>query len=713
MAAIGKIRSKGKLLAIIIGLALFAFIAEELVRSFSSTRTDASMQVGKVLGKRVSLQEFQALFDEYQEVVKMQRGNDNLTEDDVNQVKDAVWNTYVQTKIIEHEAQLLGLTVTDEELQDVLNQGTHQMLRQTPFIDEQTGLFDANQLKKFLADYKLQQASNPQLAQQYQSLYHYWTFVEKSLRQQLLVQKYQALFTNCLLTNPIECTARYDAGKEEAAIDLVSFAYNDVSDDKITITDDDLKAKYEEVKELFRQYSETRNVKYIDVQVDASAADRKDLEGQFATYAADLAETTDAAEVVRKSTSLVTFLGLPVKKNAFPSDISTMLDSLAVGQTSRVFETKRDNTLNVMKLLAKESLPDSVEYRQIQVFADTPEQAHEKADSIYTALKEGADFELVAKNYGQTGETTWLTTAQYQTSPSLDINTRAYLEDLNTMAEGEIKNLVLDQGNIVYQVLHRRAFVDKYLVAVVKKTIDFSHDTYSAAYNKFAAFVSANPVGADLIKNAEKNGYVVREANDLNTAAHNLANIRGTRETLKWAFNAKEGAVSPMYECGDNNHLLVAVVDKINKKGYRDLSDSKVSEYVRVDVTKDKKSAVILDEIAGVSTLAAATEKGGKTATIEQITFTSPVFVITTGTNEAALAGAVAATDKGQFSATPVVGNAGVYVYQVTEKTPREGEYDAEQMKTQIKQAALQASRNYMNELYLNADVTDNRYVFF
>ncbi len=713
MAAIGKIRSKGKILAIIIGLALFSFIAEELFRSCQSTRADRMQQVGEVLGKKISLQEFSVLFEEYQEVVKLQRGVDNLSETDLNQAKDVVWNTFVQGKIVENEAKKLGLAITDEELQAVLNQGTNPMLRQTPFVDQATGLFDANQLKMFLAEYSAQQKTNPQAVQQYQSIYRYWTFTEKMLRQQLLTQKYQALFANCFLTNEIETKAVYEANKDEATIVLAAFAYNDVPNDDIEITNDDIKKKYAEVKGLFRQYDETRNVKYIDVKVDASAADRRDLLAQVNGYAADLAATSDPAEVVRKSTSLIPYLGVPVKKNAFPADISTMIDSLSVGETSKVFETKRDNTLNVLRVVSKESLPDTVVYRQIQVFADTPDAAHSRADSIYNALQGGADFELIAKNYAQTGEEITLTTAQYQTSPTIDADSKVYLENLNTLHEGEIKNVALTQGNVVVQILSRKGFVDKYICAVVKKTIDFSHDTYSAAYNKFASFVSANQTEQDIVDNAEKEGYVVRDFNDLTTAAHNIAGIASTRDALKWAFGAKEGQVSPLYECGSNDRLLVVVLDRINKKGYAPLTNPEVSDRVSDEITKAKKADVLLAEMGSVKSIDEAKSKGCKTDTIAQISFSSPVFVRIIAASEAPLAGAVAATEQGQFSKKPVVGDGGVYVFSVINRTAKPGEYDEEQVRGQIKQRAMQAAGAFTAELYNNAQVVDNRYLFY
>ena len=177
MAALGKIRKRGMILISIIGLGLFAFIAEEGFRSCEASRNDQRQQVGKVLGEKVNVQDFQKLIDEYTEVIKMQQGVDNLNEMQMNQVKDMVWQTYIQTKVVEDEAKKIGLTVTDAELQNILAEGTNPMLMQTPFVNRQTGRFDVNSLKKFIADYKTQQTANPQMAAQYQTLYKYWTFI--------------------------------------------------------------------------------------------------------------------------------------------------------------------------------------------------------------------------------------------------------------------------------------------------------------------------------------------------------------------------------------------------------------------------------------------------------------------------------------------------------------------------------------------------------
>lgn len=169
------------------------------------TSNEKRQQVGEVLGKKISVQDFQALVDEYQSVIKMTQGRDNLTEEELNQVKDQVWQQFVNNTIMETEAGKLGLTVTDEELQEILKTGTNPMLMQTPFVNQQTGRFDVTQLTKFLADYKKmqEQPQQAQVAEQYKQIYDYWNFIEKQLRQNILGMKYQSLLAQCLLSNPV------------------------------------------------------------------------------------------------------------------------------------------------------------------------------------------------------------------------------------------------------------------------------------------------------------------------------------------------------------------------------------------------------------------------------------------------------------------------------------------------------------------------------
>ena len=716
MAALGTIRKRGVILVCIISFGLFAFIAEEAFRSCDSAKNNERQQIGEVYGEKISVQEFQKLVDEYTEVIKMQQGQENLPEQQMNQIKDMVWNTYVQNQMIAKEAGKLGLTVTDAELQDILKTGTNPMLQQTPFVNQQTGRFDVSALQKFLADYKTQKANpaNAQLMDQYTKIYNYWAFIEKTLRQQTLAQKYQALLAHCFISNPVEAKMAFKEENEESQIQLAAFPYSDIQDDKVKVEESDLKAKYEELKARFKQPVETRDIKYVDIEVMASAADRAAINKDFAGFQTQLAAAADPAEVVRKAASSVSYLGIPVSKDAYPSDIAAVLDSMAVGSTSAVKANTADNTLNIVKLVSKQQLPDSVQYRVIQVAANSVAEAKTKADSIQGAISGGADFEAIAKKYGQTGEKAWMTTKQYEYAQTMDKDNKAFINTLNTASVNSLNQLQLGQGYVVLQVLDRKAMVDKYVAAVIKKTIDFSQGTYRTAYNKFSSFVSANQASADLLKNAAGNGYKVQELKDMTTASHYVANIHSTREALKWIFvEAKEGEVSPLYECGDNNHLLVVVLDKIHRIGYRDLSDPDVKEMVKAEVIKDKKAEQLMAKVNGVKSIAAAKAKGGKVSSVNQITFAAPTFIAATGASEPALSGAVSATKKGAFSAHAVKGNAGVYLFQVTNKTNRPVKFDEKTYEQKCRQKSMQYAGNFMNELYMKAHVVDNRYLFF
>ena len=716
MAALGTIRKRGVILVCIISFGLFAFIAEEAFRSCDSAKNNERQQIGEVFGEKISVQEFQKLVDEYTEVIKMQQGQDNLPEEQMNQVKDMVWNSYIQNKIVAHEAEKLGLTVTDAELQDILKTGTSPMLAQTPFVNQQTGRFDVSALQKFLADYKAQKANpsaNAQMMDQYTKIYNYWSFIEKTLRQQTLAQKYQSLLAHCFLSNPVEAKMAFKEENEESKIQLAAFPYSDIQDDKVKVVESDLKAKYDEMKARFKQPVESRDIKFVDIQVEASQADRAALKKEFAGYHTQLAAAADPTEVVRKSASTVAYLGIPVGKDAFPSDIAATLDSMAVGATTAVKANKADNTLNIVKLVNKQQLPDSIQYRVIQVAAASVAEAKTKADSIQGAISGGADFEAIAKKYGQTGEKAWMTTRQYEFAQSMDKDNKAFINALNTQAVNATSQLQLGQGYVILQVCDRKAMIEKYTAAVIKKNVDFSQDTYRTAYNKFSSFVSANQTADEIVKNAAKSGYKVQDLKDITTATHHVANIHSTREALKWIFEAKEGSVSPMYECGNNDHLLVVVLDKINRIGFRGLDDPQVKEMVKAEVIKDKKAEMIEAKLNGVKNIAAAKSKGAKVSEVNQITFAAPVFVASAGASEPALSGAVSATKKGAFSAHPVKGNAGVYLFLVTNKSNRPVKFNEKAQEQKCRQKSMQYAGNFMNELYLNANVVDNRYLFF
>lgn len=719
MTALGKIRSKGILLIIIIGLGLFAFIAEEAFRSCNGIKGQNSQQIGEVLGEKIYVQDFQKLLEEYQDAMKLTMRTDNLSEDQLNQLKDQVWQQLVSERVMKEDCKKLGLTVTEDELQNVLNDGTNQLLTQTPFVNQQTGRFDVSILKQFIDAYRKAEASNnSQQLDQMRPAYNYWLFVEKNLRTQLLAQKYQSLLANCVLSNKVEAKMAFNEENEEAQIQLASIAYNTIKDADIKVTDEELKAKYEELKPAFRQQQETRDVKMVDVQVKASATDRGQLQKDMAGYQKQLAAAADPTQVVSKSGSMIQYIGLPVSGKAFQQypDIASKIDSMAIGTTG-VVENTKDNTYNIVRILSRTELPDSVEFRQIQVGGKTLEAARASADSIQKALAAGGDFQAIAKRYGQDSTTTWFTGAMYEQASTMSQDNRAYIEALLNGAVGSTQNIELTQGNVVIQVLNRKAMKSKAVAAVIKKEIRFSDNTYSKAYNRFSQFVTQSQASlADLQKHATKFGYTVQDLNDFATSSHTVGNVGGSgiRDAIKWIFEAKEGQVSQLFEAGkENDHLLVLCMTKIHPQGYRPWDDAQVKEILKREVIRDKKAEMIMAKLKGVNSIAAAQAKGAKVSTVNQITFAAPAFIQATGAAEPALSGAVAATAQGKFCSAPVKGNAGVYVFQVVKKQMRPAKYNEEQQIQMCRQRAMQYMGNFMQDLVFGAGVVDNRYLFF
>ncbi len=475
MATLQNIRSKGPLLVIVIGLALFAFIAGD---AWKVLQPHQSQDVGEVNGESISAQDFQALVEEYTEVIKFSSGNSALSDEQTNQIKDEVWRTYVNNKLIEKEAKKLGLVVSKAEIQAIINAGVHPMLQQTPFRNPQTGAFDKDMLKKFLVDYsKMNKAQMPsQYAEYYESMYKFWSFLEKSLIQARLQEKYQALITKSLFSNPVEAQDAFDARVEQSDLLLAAVPYSSIVDSTIVI---------------------------------------KDSGGVFGPY----------------------------------YNVS-------------------DNTLNSFKKLATAAMPDSIEFRQIQVVAEDAEKTKTLADSIYNAIKGGASFAEVAKKYGQTGEPTWISSANYE-GAQIDGDNLKYITAVTTLGQNELTNLALGQANVILQVTNKKAVKDKYKVAVIKRPVEFSKETYSKAYNEFSQFIAANNTLEKMIANAEDAGYKLLDRADLYSSEHGIGGIRGTKDALKWAFEAKAGEVSGLYECGESDRMLVVGVASIVPEGYR------------------------------------------------------------------------------------------------------------------------------------------------
>lgn len=700
------------MLVIVIGLALFAFIAGDAWKVLQPHQ--GKQDVGEVNGEVLSAQDYQKMVDELSEVIKLTNGLNSLTEDQLNNVKDQVWQSYVNNKLIAEQAEKLGLKVTDAEIQSIIDQGTHPLLMQTPFRNPQTGMFDKDMLKKFLVDYANLNASQmpAQYVEYYQKMGAFWQFVEKTLAQSTLAEKYQNLVAKSLISNPVAAEDAFNSRTEQSDLLLAGVPYSSINDSTVQVSDSEIKDLYNEKKEQFKQLVETRDIRYIDVKVVPSDADRKAVEKEVTEYSNQLASTTaDFGTFVRSTGSSVNYSDVPVSKSVFPADVASRLDSTNVNEVYGPYYNQTDDSFNAFKLLAKVSSPDSIQFRQIQVYADTEEKTKTLADSIYNALKGGADFAAVAKIYGQTGEATWVNAQSWEGS-ELDADNSKFINTLLNQPVNELANLNMGQANLILQVMNKKSMQTKYKVAVVKREVEFSKETYNAAYNKFSQFVAQNTTIDSMVKNAEESGYTLMPRTDLSSAEHYVGGIRSTREALKWIFAAKPGEVSPLYECGENDHLMVVALDKIHEAGYRDINS--VAEMLRAEIRRDKKAEKIMEEMKKYNSIAQV--KGMKDAvsdSVKHVTFSAPAYISVTRSSEPVI-GAVAAKTAANKVSAPIKGNGGVYMIQVYAKEKGSEKFDAKQEEATLTNMAVRIAGNQLiNDLYQKAKVVDQRYLFF
>ena len=731
MAAIQGIRKHGKLLIAIIGIALLAFITEEFFRATEAQRNQNSGVISTINGKKVHSQEYSQLIEAYKSYISMTQGKTTFTDDEDAALKEQVWQSFVTNKLIEAEAAKLGLTVTDQEVRNVMAEGTNPMLAQSPFVNQQTGRFDANMLKSFLDEYKKMQAGTSQVPEQYREqydkIYSYWQFVEKTLKETLLQQKYNALLQMSITSNPVEGKLAYESTSTSKDLLLAAVPYTSINDNDVKVSDEELKAKYEEMKESFKLDADAKDIKYVAVSVKASAADKAELDKKMAEFAQEIGTTEDVASLVRRAQSSVTYIDIPRTADAFPQDISAQLDSMGVGAVKGPYYNVTDNTENIIRLIAKTQAPDSIQVRQIQVGGKDLDEARQRADSVYNALKGGADFATLAKKYGQTGDSTWLVSSMYENA-SMDEENLSFVNKAQSMAVGEMTNIDFPQGNIILQVVDRRNMVTKYNAAVIKCPLNYSSETSKAEYNKFSKFIAENKTFEAMEKNAAKAGYNVQTLNGVTTEdffsmryfsqpgmeRHMMRWI--SQDAKKWLFDqAEDGQVSPLYVCDNGNHLLVVGVTKSYKKGYLSLEDAK--EMVKAEVLRDKKAEMIMGKLKNAKTIdQVMAQKGAVSDSAKNVNFYAD------NQYDPVILGAVSKAKVNQFVG-PLKGQNAVFAFQVINETKNaEAKYDEQQYLTGAARThagmALNARQYYgespvITYLKKKAKVSDSRYLFY
>ncbi len=338
-----------------------------------------------------------------------------------------------------------------------------------------------------------------------------------------------------------------------------------------------------------------------------------------------------------------------------------------------------------------------------------------RADSILAVLNQGVSIDSVAKQFDQTAAKAWIVSNQYERS-LVNENDHKYLSLINNAQVNAFNKLVLDgQGTLIIQVTNRKNIITKYDVAVIKRTIDFSKETYSRIYNEFSSFLAANTNAESIEANAAKAGYKLQTRASVRSIEHTVADVQGTRDAMRWIFDedTKKGDVSQLYQCGQNDHMLVVIMGDIHKKGYLAWNDELIKNELTSEVLKDKKAVKLQEKMKGMKSMAEVSKiKDVITDTINHVNFSSNTFVVSTGSSEPVISGAVSKAKKGDFK-SGIKGNAAVFAFQVLNQTKNDTKFDKKQESMTVVQNNLRGLAGFIGDLRLKANVIDNRYLFY
>ena len=721
MAVLQKIRDRNVLLVSIIALALILFILSMSNKSCSGA---SATTAGEIAGEELSIEDYQKMVSNFQYMNDLTNPNAQNSEEMTNRIHDQAWQSYIVSKLVEKECEKVGLAVTDEEVEKVVTTdgmvGNQLSSYLRIFANPETMEYDANQFIT-LSNNLQELRDGGRMAEDQEKLYNFIVFAKEQIKNELLLSKYNTLMINGFISNPIEAKMNFNQRTAGKDILLVGIPYTSVSDSTINITDEEIAKRFETDKAKYAVLSEVRDAKVIDVVVTPSDKDKKDIELEFNSYYSELDSAStekEIAQVVRNSGSDMPYSKMMKSENAFPTYIKSLLDGtdtlqLSVGQTSKPRYDQLSNKYYTVKLVGKETLPDSVLQRRLLISGKDNKDRSARVDSVLKALNSngGKNFSDIAKTYNQNGDSMWISTSSFERSRMDNVDDQNFINSLFTSGTG-IHQLQLQSGDIlVYQIIATKSPITKYDVAVIEKTFSFSEDTYKEAFNKISSFLATNKTIAEIEANAEKSGYSVQSMS-LTSNQHHIGQVSHTNDAIKWLFDEAEiGETSKeIYRCGNNDHFMIVTLTGVSEGTS---SESVIKEGIKQELMNEKKAEIIMKSI-GNNVEKAKNYSNAGTDTLTNVTYNIPTMVPSTHSRELLVSTITSKTAVGKTSKA-FAGTNGVYMLTVLKNSEKEAKdvYEEKAEKEQMSQQNVgQAMNTMLYSLMKKYNVKDSRYKF-
>jgi len=697
MATLEKIRNRaGILIAVVIGLALFAFILQDVVSSGGSLFNRAQMEVAEVAGTSIPYELFQAKIDENENLQKLFSQQISLDEQTQLQIRERVWQDIVRSNIMQPEYKKLGIEIHENELLDMV-QGNHiHPIIQQQFGDPQTGAVNKEYIGMILKN-----LDNDPRARSY------WMYIEQEVIKDRMFTKYLNLIRKGLSVTSLQSKRSIADRTTKVNFDYALVPYSSISDSTIKVTNGDLKDYYNAHQNDYKQQA-SRDVEYIVFPIKASEEDIKATEEWINSAKAEFIASAEPKQFVSlKSDS-------PFDAKYYSAselkEFGTWALSTNVGDVmGPIFD---GNSYKVARLLDVKMMPDSVKARHILIAPKGQGQqdytsAKVKADSLLNVLKRGGNWNVIANQYSDDpgskekgGDLGWYPSGVMEGN---------FDEASFNNKKGDIKIVETRYGFHILEVMDRGKETKKAQLAILERKVAPSSHTTQAIYAKAAEFAGLNKTYEKFNSAANTNNLTKRIANNLLQNDRNIAGLESPRELVRWAFRAKKGEVSTVFEFGDM--YVVAALTQIREEGIAPLEQ--VTDDVKIKAIKEKKASILAEKAKSamksnnINDVARALNT--TVARAENVSFSS--YTLPSAGIEPNVIGTATSSTEGKLTG-PVQGNNGIYVLAVVSSTKENGDVTSEQFRLNN----MYQSRAYYEAyeaLKTNANIVDKRYNFY
>ena len=662
MASLQRIRNHGALLIAIVGLAMLAFILGDFLNSGSSFFNRSRENVGVIEGQKIHYSEYEAAKDQLTEVYKIESRRSDFDEDTYAQIRNQVWNMMMMDYTLRAQAKEIGMDVTVDELSELcIGENPHQILRSRRAFMDENGQFNRDAVKNLIAainDGSEEAAQNANL----QQAKTYWLYWEKAVRISYMQEKYTALLQHLLKANSLDAEFAFDSRQKGVSAEYAMQPYYTVADSLVKVSEGDIKKLYNQKKEQFKQ-TPNRAIKYVAFNIVPSEDDFKAAETLMNNLQEEFKTTDDIALVVNTNSDIM-YDGRDYSEESVPAQFKEFAfakDAKAGDCTEILFENNTYAMARIMK--AGYSLPDSVELKAIVEGGEDQELGWFKADQLPKNIAEPA-------LNGKRG-------------------------DKFTVAQG--------MGEQTYEIMEIGKPTPKVKLAILAREVTPSSKTYSIIYNNAKQFIVTNNNAEAMEKAAQEAGMAVIPQYNLTATTDKVGQLKGSRTIVRWAFDAKEGAVSDVFECGDQ--FIVAALTEVNDGEYRSLDA--VRAELTFEATNNAKAAYIKKQLKGAETLEAAAQIMNQPVQhIERVSLADSRFG--NAGMEPAVIGKTIALGENALS-EPIQGNMAVFVVKTGAANNA-----ADELNTEVEKAQLESRYAYLPYQAIQlvedkAEVTDNR----